>query len=82
MAFCLCPNCVKPMVLIRAIGREVGLADLNIFECKVCHVNMTEAVPEIPNWINHGTIARRYRHALATLLSHIVEHAQSDVPIL
>ncbi len=48
MAFCLCPNCVKPMVLIRAIGREVGLADLNIFECKVCHLNMTEAVPEMP----------------------------------
>jgi hypothetical protein len=36
------------MVLIRAIGREVGLADLNVFECKACHVNMTEAVPEIP----------------------------------
>ncbi len=42
---CLCPNCVKPMMLIRAIGREGGLADLHIYECKVCHVNVTEAVP-------------------------------------
>jgi hypothetical protein len=32
------------MMLIRAIGREVGLADLHIFECKACHLSMTEAV--------------------------------------
>ena len=42
MASCSCPNCVKPMMLVRAIGREVGLADLHIFECKACHLNMTE----------------------------------------
>jgi hypothetical protein len=40
----LCPNCVRPMRLMRAIGRSGGLADLNIFECKNCHLSMTEAV--------------------------------------
>ena len=45
MASGICPNCAKPMILMRAIGRSGGLADLNIFECKLCHVNVTEAVP-------------------------------------
>ena len=31
-------------MLTRAIGREVGLSDLHIYECKSCHVNVTEAV--------------------------------------
>ena len=44
MALCICPNCAQPMILIRAIGRAGGLADLNVFECKACHVNVTEAV--------------------------------------
>jgi hypothetical protein len=43
---CLCPNCVKPMMLIRAIGREVGLPDLYIYQCKACHVSVTEALPQ------------------------------------
>jgi hypothetical protein len=38
------PNCAKPMILMRAIGRSGGLADLNIFECNPCHVSVTEAV--------------------------------------
>jgi hypothetical protein len=42
---CLCPNCVQPMMLVRAIGRQVGLSDLHIYECKVCHVSVTQAVP-------------------------------------
>jgi hypothetical protein len=32
------------MILMRAIGRCGGLADLNIFECKHCHLGVTEAV--------------------------------------
>lgn len=32
------------MMLIRAIGQEVGLADLHIFECKACRLSMTSAV--------------------------------------
>ena len=48
MASCPCPNCAGPMILMRAIGRSGGLADLNIFECKVCHVGVTEAVNVAP----------------------------------
>jgi hypothetical protein len=44
MASHLCLNCQKPMMLIRAIGRAGGLDDLHVFECKACHVCVTEAV--------------------------------------
>ena len=39
----LCPNCVTPMTLVRAIGRGGGLADLYIFDCSTCHLSLTEA---------------------------------------
>ena len=39
----LCPNCVTPMTLTRAIGRGGGLADLHIFDCSTCHLSLTEA---------------------------------------
>jgi hypothetical protein len=39
----LCPNCVTPMILTRAIGRGGALADLHIFDCSSCHLSLTEA---------------------------------------
>ena len=39
----LCPNCVTPMILTRAIGRSGGLADLHIFDCSSCHLSLTQA---------------------------------------
>jgi transposase-like protein len=39
-----CPNCTRPMNLVRTWPRLGGLPELNSFECKRCSIAFTEVV--------------------------------------
>jgi transposase-like protein len=41
-----CPNCGRPMHLVRTAPRANGLADLNIFKCGECAVWLTESADQ------------------------------------
>ena len=37
----LCPNCSRPMIVIRTIPGVLGEPDVNVFECSHCRVDFT-----------------------------------------
>ena len=38
-----CPNCGRPMALIKTVPASGALSELRIYECKSCGVTYTEA---------------------------------------
>ena len=38
-----CPNCGKPMHLVRTIPGIGGLPELRVYSCRACGVSLTEA---------------------------------------
>ena len=38
-----CPNCGKPLLLARAIPPDEGVVGLHTYECKDCHLALTQA---------------------------------------
>jgi hypothetical protein len=44
----LCPNCGRPMSLIRSTPRSGGLPDLCVFKCGECGVWLSEGAGERP----------------------------------
>jgi len=44
----LCPNCGRPMHLMRIETRTEGLTDVHIFRCGECGVSLAEAAKRKP----------------------------------